>query len=436
MTQPDNGEAVLNQDNTVTYTPDPDFCGGVDTFTYEIIDEDGLTDQATVRVLVTCVNDHPQANNDYREMKPNTECITIDVLENDDDGDVEPDELRVKPGSIVNGPSFGTATINEDNTVEYCVKEGECGRDVFQYTAQDNGGLTSSATVTIDVECAPKPAPIPPTANCDSAVTDESTPVNIDVLANDEDRDDLVDGKPMTDRIVEQPRNGIVSINDDGTVTYTPNPGFCGCTDRFVYEVIDEDGLTDQATVRVTVNCNKAPVATPDYFETDKGVGIYVRDSDLLGNDYDPEGQPISIVAILADTIRADEGRITTSMGQRAFEPADDYCGYVQFDYIIQDPSGKQATTTVTINVKCPPPPPAPCTRYNSYNSRYSSRSGTSRKSYRAEAAPAVAIDSITKSGKHTTETFMGQYASYIIIAFYIIFNACAFVLHNLYVLY
>jgi CSLREA domain-containing protein len=58
VTQPTNGSAVLNSDNTVTYTPKRDF-NGIDTFTYTISDAEGETTTATVTVTVNAVNDAP-----------------------------------------------------------------------------------------------------------------------------------------------------------------------------------------------------------------------------------------------------------------------------------------------------------------------------------------------------------------------------------------
>lgn len=57
-TDPVNGQALLNADNTVTYTPNMDFCG-TDTFDYEICDDEGCS-VATVTVTVICPTDFPE----------------------------------------------------------------------------------------------------------------------------------------------------------------------------------------------------------------------------------------------------------------------------------------------------------------------------------------------------------------------------------------
>ena len=97
-----------------------------------------------------------------------------------------------------------------------------------------------------------------PIANNDTATTDEDTPVNINVLANDSDSD----GDTLNVVSVTQGANGTVSINPDKTVRYAPAANFFG-SDSFTYTVNDGHGGTATATVNVTVNAvNDAPVFT------------------------------------------------------------------------------------------------------------------------------------------------------------------------------
>jgi len=50
-TDPANGQVVVNADNTITYTPDPDF-NGSDSFSYSISDGNGGTDSANVYISI------------------------------------------------------------------------------------------------------------------------------------------------------------------------------------------------------------------------------------------------------------------------------------------------------------------------------------------------------------------------------------------------
>lgn len=87
----------------------------------------------------------------------------------------------------------------------------------------------------------------PPTATDDTAATFDGATVTVPVLANDTDPD----GDPLTVTQVTDPPNGTAVSNADGTVDYTPDPGFLG-TDSFDYTVSDGTD-TDTATVTVQV---------------------------------------------------------------------------------------------------------------------------------------------------------------------------------------
>ncbi|MFV0275955.1 MAG: retention module-containing protein, partial [Parahaliea sp.] len=98
---------------------------------------------------------------------------------------------------------------------------------------------------------------IPVDAVDDEAVTQPGEPVVIDVSGNDT----FIEGAVITG--VSQPANGQVAINVDGTVTYTPNPGFHG-EDTFTYTATSPDGTgRDTATVTVTVPA-PTPVEPPE----------------------------------------------------------------------------------------------------------------------------------------------------------------------------
>lgn len=86
-------------------------------------------------------------------------------------------------------------------------------------------------------------------ANNDSASTPYNTPLdvplNTGVLVNDVGSDLTVTG-------YTQPANGTVTVNPDGSYSYTPNPGFTG-VDTLQYTVTDSVNNTATATVSITV---------------------------------------------------------------------------------------------------------------------------------------------------------------------------------------
>jgi len=161
------------------------------------------------------------------------------VLANDTDPDG--DGLSVQS---VTDPPHGTAT-NNGNSVTYTPDQNFVGADTFDYPTRDGRGGTSTAPVSVNVT---QPANRPPTANPDSATTQQNTPVTINVVANDTDPD----GDTLTVSGVTQGAHGTVTNNGNGTVTYSPNAGFSG-TDNFTYTISDGHGGSATGQVSVTV---------------------------------------------------------------------------------------------------------------------------------------------------------------------------------------
>jgi VCBS repeat-containing protein len=75
-------------------------------------------------------------------------------------------------------------------------------------------------------------------------------------LANDDD----VEGDALTALLVDSPEHGTLSLNPDGSFTYTPDPNFNG-TDMFSYRA--SDGAADSLVAAVTITV----VAVEDPFD-------------------------------------------------------------------------------------------------------------------------------------------------------------------------
>ncbi len=180
-----------------------------------------------------------------------------------------------------------------------------------------------------------------PDADPDTAVTDEDTPVVIDVLANDTDPN----GDPLD--IVGTPTatNGTVTVNDDGTIRYVPNPNFNG-TDTITYTITDPDGNTATSTVTVTVNpVNDAPEANPDSSVTPLNTPVTFA---VLGNDTDVDGDTLAI----SGTPTSPNGTVAVNAdGTLTFTPNTGFTGVAVVNYTIVDEEGLTDSTTWTITV-------------------------------------------------------------------------------------
>ncbi|MEP5154213.1 Ig-like domain-containing protein [Planktotalea sp.] len=291
-----NGTVTINGDGTLNYDPTPGFTG-VDTITYEISDGLGGTDTSTVTVTVSApANTAPTANDDTATATSEVLLEDIDVLGNDTDPDGDP--LDVTAATAANG----TVTINADGTLNYISDAGFVGEDTITYTIDDNISGTDTADVIVTVAA---PANTAPTANDDTATaTSEVLLEDIDVLGNDTDPD----GDPL-DVTAAVAANGTVTINADGTLNYVSDAGFVG-EDTITYTIDDNISGTDTADVIVTVAApgNTAPTANDDTAVATSEV--LLEDIDVLGNDTDPDGDPLDVTAAVAAngtvTINAD----------------------------------------------------------------------------------------------------------------------------------
>jgi VCBS repeat-containing protein len=221
------------------------------------------------------------------------------VLGNDTDADLNP-----LTAVLVAGPSHGTLTLNSNGSFTYTPAANFSGADSFTYQARDGFSDSNEVTVTITVT----PVNDPPNAADDAATTAYQTPAIIAVLANDSPGDA---GDTLTIQSLGPASGGTVAANLDGTVTFTPAAGFSG-PGSFSYTVVDTGGLTDTASVTVTVGAsNVAPTCAAARTAADlwppNHQPVYVTVSGVV----DPEGQKITITF---NSILQDEP--TNSVGQ------------------------------------------------------------------------------------------------------------------------
>ncbi len=124
-----------------------------------------------------------------------------------------------------------------------------CGIDSFGYVGLDLSSYTFSSSAIVTIEVCPTNQP-PVTAN-DSYSTTANTALTIaapGLLANDSD----ADGDPLAAALVSGPAHGALTLNADGSFTYTPADAFAG-TDSFTYKANDGQADSNLATVSIAV---------------------------------------------------------------------------------------------------------------------------------------------------------------------------------------
>jgi subtilisin family serine protease len=202
-------------------------------------------------------NRPPVANSDGASTSEDT-AVDIAVLANDTDPDG--DSLTL---SSVGAASHGATSANPGGTVHYVPAANYNGADTFTYVVSDGRGGTATGTVNLTVTAVNDP----PVAVNDSATTTAGTAVTISVLANDTD----IDSGSLTVAGVSDPPHGTAVANANGTITYTPDPGYSG-SDAFGYTASDGSAVSNVATVSITIN----PAPPPTTF--------HIGDLDALGS--------------------------------------------------------------------------------------------------------------------------------------------------------
>ena len=165
------------------------------------------------------------------------------------------------------------------------------------------GAFTDNIDESIDAGSAylfePAPPNTPPSATEDSYTTPEDTSLSGNVLTNDTDED----GDTLSATLETGVSNGSLTLNSDGSFSYTPNADYCG-TDSFTYSASDGEA-SDTATVTITITCvNDDPTVIVDNTSVTVDEGQTASNSGSYG-DVDSDGV----------TLSASVGTITRSDG-------------------------------------------------------------------------------------------------------------------------
>jgi large repetitive protein len=269
--------SLLRGDTGGTFTAQTNFAvGGIQTSVVAAdFDGDGKpdlaatkfnTDNVAVLLNSTVTNRAPVAAADTYTRAEDT-ALTVNapgVLGNDSDPDGN--QLSAVLGS---GPSHGTIALNGNGSFTYTPAPNFTGTDSFTYRASDRILTSSLTTVTITVNAVNDA----PTAAEDAYSTAEDTNLTVDapgVLDDDSDPDH----DPLIAVLVSQPSHGTLTLNADGSFTYSPEDDFNG-SDSFTYGANDGTLDSNQATVTITITAtNDRPTADDDTYSTTEGTAL------------------------------------------------------------------------------------------------------------------------------------------------------------------
>src|SRR5206468_4073755 len=148
--------------------------------------------------------------------------------------------------------------------------------------------------------------------------------------------------------MVTGPGHGALTLNANGSFTYTPAANFNG-SDSFTYKA--NDGLLDSdvATVALTINpVNDAPVAVNDSFATDEDTALTVTAPGVLGNRSD-EGRAGKAAGVVTGP---SHGALTLNAnGSSTYTPSANVNGRDSFTYTADDGQADSNVATVALTI-------------------------------------------------------------------------------------
>ncbi|TDR22421.1 beta strand repeat-containing protein [Marinicella litoralis] len=241
--------AVITTGGAFSWTPTEAQGPGVYSFNVVVTDNgsnpNNLSDFETISLTVNEVNVAPVANAQTTTTDDETP-LTITLTGSDAEGSSLTFSIATSPAT----GSLGTITQLTTTSASVTYTPGAVGNNDFTFTVFDGELNSSPATVSLNVTS----SNLPPVASDDSYdVTGNvglTVPVAAGVVSNDNDPD--LDTLTVTAFDASSAQGGAVSVNANGSFTYSPPVGYTGA-DSFAYTMSDGE-FSDSATVSLTIS--------------------------------------------------------------------------------------------------------------------------------------------------------------------------------------
>jgi VCBS repeat-containing protein len=293
----------------------------------------------------------PRANDDAYTVRRG-DLLTVSaangVLANDSDPQGKP-----LTATLFSNPAHGAIFLNADGSFAYANDGTSAESDSFTYGASD-GSKSSPARVTITII-----ADRPPIASNDSYTAAPGTTLTSaapGILANDTDPD----GDPLTAILVSGVSHGTLTLNANGSFTYTSDAGNAAA-DSFTYQASDGTLQSNAATVTITID--SAIHANADTFGAAQNTPRAVDAPGVLSNDVLNGSKIVSFgsqtgseqTQLGASTPTTAGGSVALNAdGSLRFSPAPNFAGADTFKYTLANAASRQ-TGIVLMMVFAPP---------------------------------------------------------------------------------
>jgi len=371
------GTLTLNADGSYSYAldnshPAVQALGSGQTlsevFTYTITDGDGDSSSTTLTITVNGENDAPITLASLPDKTDADSQTLIEITTANGFTDIDGDNLTFSATGLPAGLLIDPATGLITGTLDKHASQGGPGSNgIYTVTvkATDPDGTDVSQSFTYTVT-----NPVP-TANNDTRVTKEDTPVSGNVLnGTDGDvADSDPDGDPLTviqieiegsiypvpadgsNTTVNIPGKGTLVIDKTGSYTFTPIADWHGSVPPITYTISDDDGGTDTAVLNISVT----PVVdiAEDRTSTESATPVTIN---VLTNDSFENSD-----RVVTGVTQGTSGSVSFNPnGTITYTPGPSFFGTDTYTYTVTS-GGVTETTTVTVDVwPVNPTPPQP----------------------------------------------------------------------------
>ena len=142
--------------------------------------------------------------------------------------------------------------------------------------------------------------------------------------------------------------NGTLTLNANGSFTYTPSATFVGAA-TFTYRAVNPVGPGNIATVTITVNAPPPPTTVNDAFTTPINTPLVIPAPGVLANDNSNGGGPLSAAMVT----NVSNGSLTLNGdGSLIYTPSSGFSGIDSFTYRATNAGGpgNVATSAITVS--------------------------------------------------------------------------------------
>jgi len=308
-TQPTSG-TLTNNGAVFTYTPNANYHGD-DSFGITSNDGSSDSDEVTIMITITSVNDAPTVDAGADTSTTVANALTLTAIASDSDGEI-------KNYRWFEGDKELSTTVTATYTPT------TVGAHTLSVTVTDDEDKTATDRVLITVTAKPNTAPV---ASEQQITMKEDTTKSIMISGTDADNDNL------TYKIKEQPTKGKLT-GTAPNLTYTPNKDYFGA-DSFTF--IANDGKDDSQiqTVSIMITDVEEPDTTAPVI-TLKGTATVTV----------VQNTPYTELGATAIDVRDGDMTVTTTS---TVDTA--IVGTYRVTYTATDKAGNKATKTRTVKV-------------------------------------------------------------------------------------